>query len=142
MTQPQDSDCIFCKIISREVPAAIIYEDENTIAFMDAFPSSEGHALVVPKAHHPNLFTISADALQAASALTQRLAQAQMQALQPDGIIVSQFNGEAAGQTVFHYHVHVVPRWQGQDPAVHGRSQGDPAALKQTAAKLAAELEG
>lgn len=140
MSLPHDPDCIFCKIIRREVPAAIIHEDEQTIAFMDAFPSSEGHALVVPKAHHPDLFSLTPEALQAATALAQRLAQAQKQALQPDGIIVSQFNGEAAGQTVFHYHVHVVPRWQGQDPAVHGRSQGDPKTLQDVAAKLAAEI--
>jgi histidine triad (HIT) family protein len=141
MSLPHDPDCIFCKIIRREVPAAVITEDEHTIAFMDAFPSSEGHALVVPKAHHPDLFNLTPAALQAASALAQRLAKAQKQALQPDGVIVSQFNGAAAGQTVFHYHVHVVPRWKGQDAAVHGRAQGDPQALQETAAKLAAAMD-
>ncbi|HEX5514729.1 MAG TPA: HIT domain-containing protein, partial [Gammaproteobacteria bacterium] len=131
---------IFCKIIDRNVPAAIICEEEHAIAFMDAFPSSEGHALVVPKAHHPNLLTLSSEALQAAAALAQRVAQAQMQALEPDGIVLTQFNGAAVGQTVFHYHVHVVPRRQGQDPAIHGRTPGDPAALQALAAKLAAAL--
>lgn len=140
MTQPHDPDCIFCKIINRDVPAAIIREEEHAIAFMDAFPSSEGHALVVPKAHHPDLLTLSAEALQAAAALAQRVAQAQMQTLEPDGIVVTQFNGAAVGQTVFHYHVHVVPRRQGQDSAVHGRTQGDPSALQALAEKLGAAI--
>lgn len=140
MTRPHDPDCIFCKIIDHKVPAAIICEEEQAIAFMDAFPSSEGHTLVVPKAHHPNLLTLSSEALQAAAALAQRVAQAQMQALEPDGIVLTQFNGAAVGQTVFHYHVHVVPRRQGQDPRVHGRTPGDPEALQAVAAKIAAAL--
>ncbi|NLO78927.1 MAG: HIT family protein [Xanthomonadaceae bacterium] len=140
MSSSRDPDCIFCKIISREVPAAIIHEDDRTIAFMDAFPSSKGHALVVPKDHHPNLLTLPTDLLQAAAALAQRIARAQKQALQPDGIIVSQFNGEAAGQTVFHYHVHVVPRWKGQDSAVHGRKQEDLQVLQEVASQIAAAL--
>lgn len=136
MTRQHDPNCIFCKIIVGEAPAAVVHEDEHTIVFMDAFPSAEGHALVVSKGHHPNVLELPQADLQAASAVAQRLARAQMQALAPDGVIISQFNGAAAGQTVFHYHIHVVPRWQGQDINVHGRAQAEPAALQAIANKL------
>lgn len=140
MTRPHDPNCIFCKIIGGEAPAAVIHEDEQTIAFMDVFPSAEGHALVVSKGHYPNVLELPLADLQAAAAVAQRLARAQMQALSPDGVIISQFNGAAAGQTVFHYHIHVVPRWQGQDVNVHGRTQAEPAALQAVAEKLRAAL--
>lgn len=140
MNQPHDSNCIFCKIVGREAPAVIITEDEHCIAFMDVFPSSEGHALVVPKSHYPDVFSLPVEELQAAAAMAQRIAQAQMRALQPDGIVVTQFNGAAAGQTVFHYHIHIVPRWQGQQREIHGRTMAEVSTLKAIAAKIADAL--
>src|SRR5699024_8745395 len=129
MTKTYQTDCIFCKIGRHEMPAAIIYEDEQVIAFMDAFPSTEGHALVVPKKHYPDVHTLPVPEVQATAAIAQQIAQKQMRVLEPDGITIVQFNGAAAGQTIFHYHTHIVPRWENQDPAIHGKAQADPADL-------------
>jgi len=136
MTKTYQSDCVFCKISRHELPAAIIYEDEQVIAFMDAFPSTKGHALVVPKSHHADVLSLPVPDLQAATAIAQRVAQTQKRVLQPDGIIISQFNGAAAGQTIFHYHIHVAPRWENQDLEVHGKAQADPADLQALAERL------
>lgn len=141
MSHPRQSDCIFCKIIGREVPAAIIYEDDEVIAFMDAFPSAEGHALVVPKGHYPDVLNMPVAAVQAVAAVAQRVAKAQRRALEPDGMVLSQFNGAAAGQTVFHYHVHITPRWQGQPRKVHGNAAVPLEQLETVAARLRAALE-
>src|SRR5690625_1197958 len=136
MTKTYQSDCVCCKISRHELPAAIIYEDEQVIAFMDAFPSTKGHALVVAKSHHADVLSLPVPDLQAATAIAQRVAQTQKRVLQPDGIIISQFNGAAAGQTIFHYHLHVAPRWENQDLEVHGKAQADPADLQALAERL------
>jgi histidine triad (HIT) family protein len=108
---------IFTRIVSGEIPAAKIYEDELTLAFLDINPASRGHTLVICKPELPSLLDLPPELLCAVSSTTQRVAQALTRALQPDGINIIQNNGAAAGQTVFHYHVHVIPRWNG-DQAV------------------------
>jgi len=141
MSDKHDPDCIFCKIVAREIPAAVIFEDGRLLAFCDAFPAGEGHALVVPKAHHENLFELPVELVKAVSAGAQRLALAQRKALEPDGLIQTQFNGKAAGQTVFHYHVHCIPRWAGTELILHGREQASPETLQAVAEKIRAVLD-
>ncbi|WP_295445784.1 HIT family protein [uncultured Thiodictyon sp.] len=130
------SNCIFCGIVRGDIPAVRVYEDEHTAAFMDVQPASPGHTLVIPKAHAANLFEISAADLVATTLTTQRMARLVQKALAPDGIRIMQTNGAAAGQTVFHYHVHIIPMQDGQRLGAHGRERADPEVLKALAAKI------
>ena len=104
---------IFSKIISGEIPSIKLYEDQHTLAFLDISPASRGHTLVVTKDAFPDLFTLPPATLLAVTQTVQRVALALREALQPDGLNILQNNGAAAGQTVFHYHVHLIPRWAG-----------------------------
>ncbi len=104
---------IFSKIVSGEIPAMKVYEDQETLAFMDINPATRGHMLVISKAQHSDLFAIPPDMLAAVMRTVQRVALALRDTLNPDGLNIIQNNGAAAGQTVFHYHVHVIPRWEG-----------------------------
>lgn len=104
---------IFSSIVAGTIPAIKIYEDAETFAFMDISPASRGHTLVISKAEHADLLTIPADTLAAVHLSVQRVARAIQSALAPDGMNIVQNNGRAAGQTVFHYHVHIIPRWEG-----------------------------
>lgn len=140
MTQAEN--CIFCKIVRGALPSTPVYEDETTMAFMDINPASTGHTLVIPKDHAENLLAVSTLNLTATMVTTQKIAQAIQQALQPDGMRISQLNGAAAGQMVFHYHVHIIPVHAGERPGTHGRAPGDPQILQQTAAKIRAALSG
>ena len=106
-------DCIFCRIIAGEIPSHKVYEDDEALAFLDINPATRGHTLVIPKQHAPDLFGITPESASAVTRGTQRVAQIMRSVLQPDGINVLQNNGGAAGQVVFHYHVHVIPRWEG-----------------------------
>ena len=106
-----DPDCIFCKIVAGELPGQIVEEDERTIAFMDISPATRGHLLVIPRAHARNLLEISPDDLAATIATAQRMAQRVNQRLEPAGINLINSCGSAAWQTVFHFHVHVIPRY-------------------------------
>ena len=110
-----DPDCIFCKIVAGELPATIVDEGERAIAFMDIQPASRGHALVIPRAHAANLHEIDAEDLQAVVVMAQAVAARQREKLGADGINLLQSNGAAAWQTVFHFHMHVIPRYDG-DP--------------------------
>ncbi|MCB1776743.1 MAG: HIT family protein [Candidatus Competibacteraceae bacterium] len=136
----ESSDCIFCKIARGEIPSVKVYEDEHTLTFMDVRPASPGHALVISKAHAANLLEMTEVDLQAVTLTVQRVARAVQKALAPDGIRISQFNGAAAGQTVFHYHVHVIPVQEGQHTGSHGRSSADPQQLALLAAQIRAAL--
>lgn len=135
------ANCIFCKIIRGEIPSIKIHEDAQTLTFMDVRPASPGHALVISKAHAPDLLEIAETDLMAVTLAVQRVARAIQKALTPDGMRVSQFNGAAAGQTVFHYHVHIVPAHEGQRSGAHGRDQADPQHLESLAAQIRAALE-
>jgi histidine triad (HIT) family protein len=137
----EPEQCIFCRIVARQAPAHVVYEDAQLLAFMDLFPASEGHLLVIPKRHVINLLDSDDGDLAAISPLTRRLAQAQRRALAPDGIAVVQLNGAAAGQTVWHYHVHLIPRRKGDSMQVHGRVQGEAEQLADVAKRIAAELD-
>jgi histidine triad (HIT) family protein len=110
-----DEDCIFCKIVAREIPALIIEEDDDVLAFMDIAPATRGHALVIPKKHAADLWEIEPDQLAAVAKAAQRVAMRMRDRLAPDGLNLVNSNGPAAWQTVFHFHVHVIPRYVG-DP--------------------------
>lgn len=112
MSEP---DCIFCQIIAGEIPAQIIAEDERTVAFMDINPATRGHALVAPRRHARNLLEIEPADLEAVALAAQRLARRMPDRLGADGVNLLNSCGQAAWQTVFHFHVHVIPRYEG-DP--------------------------
>jgi histidine triad (HIT) family protein len=136
---PQD-DCIFCKIARGAAPAAKVHEDEHTLAVMDIFPVTDGHTLVITREHFENLFEASTEALQAVAATAKRVAHALRDTLSPEGMMVFQLNGAAAGQTVFHYHMHLLPRAAGEPLVLHTRVPGNPARLAELATALAAHL--
>jgi histidine triad (HIT) family protein len=110
-----DPDCIFCKIVAGELPASVVDEDERTLAFMDIAPATRGHALVIPRAHSADLLSIDREDLGAVALAAQRLAGRMKERLGADGVNLLNSCGLAAWQTVFHFHVHVIPRYDG-DP--------------------------
>ncbi len=107
------SECVFCQIAAGKLPANKVYEDEHAIAFMDINPVAVGHTLVIPKAHHMNIFEMPPELLGHVMAAAKKVASAIMEGLKPEGLIVLQLNGAAAGQVVMHYHVHLIPRSTG-----------------------------
>ena len=119
-----DPNNIFAKILRGEIPCVKVYEDDKTLAFMDVMPQSPGHTLVVPKEAAENILDLSAEGLAAMMATTQKVAKAVKKGLAPDGIVLTQFNGAAAGQTVFHVHFHIIPRHENDRLAPHGRRHG------------------
>lgn len=136
-----DSDsCVFCQIVRGALPATKVYEDERTLAFMDIQPASPGHTLIISKAHAVNLLELAEPDVLAVAATTQRIARAVAGALAPDGLRIAQLNGAAAGQTVFHYHVHVIPAREGQRVATHGRERVKPQELAALATQIQAAL--
>jgi histidine triad (HIT) family protein len=110
-----DPDCIFCKIVAGDLPARIVDEDERTIAFMDIAPATRGHALVIPRAHSADIVSVAPEDLSAVALASQRLAARAKERLGADGVNLLNACGRAAWQTVFHFHVHVIPRYDG-DP--------------------------
>ena len=135
-----NDSCIFCGIVRGSAPAFKVYEDDHTLAFMDIFPVTDGHTLVITKEHCADLFAASDVALQGVMATAQRVARALRRVLAPDGLMVFQLNGAAAGQTVYHYHMHLMPRTAGEPLALHTRVPGDPARLRELATALTAAL--
>lgn len=107
----QDPDCIFCKIVAGELPSLVVAEDERTIAFLDVNPGTPGHTVVIPKDHHPDLLTIDPDALTATVATARRVAGLVDARLDTVGVNVLNNCGAGAWQTVFHFHLHVIPRY-------------------------------
>lgn len=107
------SDCIFCKIANGEIPSATLYEDEDFRVILDLGPASKGHALILPKAHAANIYEISDDMAAKAMILAKKMATKMTDALKCDGFNIVQNNGEPAGQTVFHFHMHLIPRYEG-----------------------------
>ncbi len=110
----EPADCIFCKIVKKEAPASVLYEDDQTLVFLDIRPLNEGHTLIIPKEHYQTVYEMSEGLVCHVYAVVQRVVVAVKAAMQADGITVIQQNGKAAGQEVFHMHVHVVPRFEGQ----------------------------
>ena len=132
-----DPGCIFCKIVAGELPGTIVDEDERTIAFMDINPATRGHALVIPRKHARDLLEIEPEELQAVAVAAQRLAARAPERLGADGVNLINSCGKAAWQTVFHFHIHVVPRYEGDPlrlPWVPG--PGDPDEIAAAAAAL------
>ena len=132
-----DPDCIFCKIVAGELPSQIVDQDERTIAFMDISPATRGHALVVPRRHSRDLLEIEADDLEATIDAAQRLARRVQARLGADGINLLNSCGSAAWQTVFHFHIHVIPRYE-DDPLrlPWTPSPGDSEEIAEAAAQL------
>jgi histidine triad (HIT) family protein len=106
-----DPGCIFCSIVAGEAPAETVYEDELTLAFMDISPASDGHVLVIPRRHQPDVFELEQPETDAVWHSTLRVARAVRDALSPDGMNLHQSNGRIANQHVFHFHLHVIPRY-------------------------------
>ncbi len=133
----RDPDCLFCKIVAGELPATVVAEDDRTVSFMDINPATPGHALVVPRDHATDLLSIPAEDLEAVSVAAQRLAHRAKEALGADGVNLLNSCGAAAWQTVFHFHMHVIPRYEDDPlrlPWVPG--PGDEGEIKATGEKL------
>jgi histidine triad (HIT) family protein len=137
-----DRQNIFAKIIRGEIPCAKVFEDGEVLAFMDAFPQGRGHTLVISKtAEASNLLDVDPASLTSVTLGVQRVARAIRSALHPDGLVITQFNGAAAGQTVFHLHFHIIPRWDGLGLTGHGRAgMAEMADLQATAKLIAADI--
>ncbi len=136
-----DDENIFAKIIRGEAPAIKLIETDEVICFMDVFPQSKGHCLIVPQHPARNLLELPAEAAQAAIVQVKRLTEATEKALNPDGITVVQFNGAPAGQSVFHIHFHVIPQWEGEALPGHGATaMANMVELEAIAEKIRSEL--
>jgi histidine triad (HIT) family protein len=139
-TVSYDQNNIFAKILRGEIPSVKVHEDAQTLAFMDVMPEAEGHVLVVPKEAAEDILDLSPEGLAAMMATVQKIARAVDKALAPDGILLKQYNRAPAGQSIFHVHFHVLPRWEGVELAPHGKTMVDAAALEPVAAKIRAAL--
>lgn len=137
MAAVSEQDCIFCKIVAGELPATIVDQDERTLAFMDINPATRGHALVIPRAHTQDLLSIEQFELEAVTVAAQRLARRAKERLGADGVNLINSCGAAAWQTVFHFHLHVVPRYL-DDPLKlpWTPAPGDPAEIADAAAAI------
>lgn len=135
-----DQGNIFAKILRGEIPAVKVFEDDKTLAFMDVMPEAEGHVLVIPKEGAENILDLSPAGMATMMAATQKVAKAIDKALSPDGILLKQYNRAAAGQSVFHVHFHIVPRWEGVPMAPHGKVMVEAARLEPIAAKIRSAL--
>ena len=137
---PYDTNNVFAKILRGELPKIAVYEDEHTLAFMDIMPAVEGHTLVIPKEPCETILDISPQAVAATMQATQKVAKAVKKALDAPGVVIVQQNGAAAGQTIFHLHFHVIPRYAGFDLTFHGKTMVKPDVLEPVAAKIRAAL--
>ncbi|MBE7217193.1 MAG: HIT family protein [Caulobacteraceae bacterium] len=137
-----ESDNVFARVLRGELPAHKVFEDAEVLAFMDLFPQSRGHVLVISKGSRArNLLEVEPEHLGPLMLGVQRVARAMRAALQPDGIVVTQFNGAHAGQSVFHLHVHVIPTYEGAAPRRHGESgKADEGELADLARRIADEI--
>ncbi|WP_432283343.1 HIT family protein [Aminobacter sp. BA135] len=137
-----DPNNIFAKILRGEIPSHRVYEDDAVVAFMDVMPQSTGHTLVVPKMPSRNLLDAEPKTFDRLFSAVQKVARAAQQAFDADGIVISQFNEAAAGQTVFHLHVHIVPRFEGVAPKGHAAVMEKPEVLAENAEKIKVALAG
>jgi histidine triad (HIT) family protein len=131
-----DDNNVFAKILRGELPSYRLYEDEATIAVMDVMPTADGHSLVIPKAASRNILDADPETLQKLIPTVQRIARAVKKAFKADGVAVYQFNEPASGQSVFHLHFHVVPRFEGVPAKPHGSKMEDQAVLAANADKI------
>jgi histidine triad (HIT) family protein len=134
-------NCIFCKIARKEAEASIVYEDADIMAFIDIRPMSEGHTLIIPKKHYVDIFDIPEKLLEAIHKGTKNIAVAVKKATKADGISIVQQNGAAAGQEIFHLHVHIIPRFEGKKmPRFEELGLADRETLDEAAAKIKQHL--
>jgi histidine triad (HIT) family protein len=142
LTGTYDPANVFARMLRGEIPATRVYEDADTLAFMDIFPQSRGHVLVIPKNVEARNF-LELDPARVAPLMlsVQKVARAVTAALQPDGVVILQFNGAPAGQTVFHLHFHIIPRYEGVEMKGHGQApMADAAELAELAGRIAAAI--
>lgn len=135
-----DENNIFAKILRGEADAFHVYENDSCLAFLDAMPQSDGHTLVLPKAPAENLFDLDPSIAGVLFQSTQMVARAVRAAFKPDGILVNQFNGSAAGQSVFHIHIHIIPRYADSNLTGHARRYAEAAILEDHAERIRAVL--
>ena len=138
---PHRPGCIFCRIVAGTARSHPVCDDAHTLAFMDIAPLASGHVLVIPKPHWENLFETPAPALAAVMDTARRVAHAIRATIAPPGLGVYQVNGRAAGQTVFHYHVHLIPRYEGISLEIHGRRRAERDELDRVAERLRSGLD-
>lgn len=134
-------DCLFCRIISGDIPSFKVYEDEHTLAFMDINPANDGHCLVIPKEHSQDVFVIAEDSIAAVVKSARRVARAVQTTLQPEGVNLLQSNGATAGQSVYHFHMHVLPRRAGDELKMNwGMKPGDMQRIGELATRIAGNI--
>lgn len=132
----KDQNCIFCKIIDGQIPSTIVYEDERFRAILDVSPAARGHVIILPKKHAPNIFELPDEDASEIMVVAKKIATAIQKTYNCPGVNILQNNGEAAGQTVFHLHVHVIPRFE-EDTVNIGWKQGDmPSDLQEIAQEI------
>jgi len=136
-----DPENIFAKILRGEANAHVVLDEEHCLAFMDLMPQSPGHTLIIPRESAENIFDLSEEGLAHLTATTRRVARAVKTALNPAGLMIAQLNGVDAGQTVFHIHFHVIPRYAGEGLTFHARSMADADELAANAARIRAALK-
>ena len=143
LTGAYDPANIFARILKGEIPSVKVWEDDDVLAFMDVFPQSEGHVLVISKTSQArNLLEVEPEVLAKLTGATQRTARAVIKALAPEGFSIMQFNGEAGGQTVFHLHFHIIPRWADRPLKGHGHApMAEADVLRSLAERIAVALD-
>ena len=134
--------CIFCRIVVGDAPCYRVAETGSALAFLDIQPAAEGHLLVIPKGHYENVFDIDPGAMAAVADLVRRLAPVLRDVVRPGGLIVTQANGLAAGQSVMHFHTHLIPRTGGQRLRMHGAEMADPERLEALARAICTRVIG
>lgn len=140
LTDAYDPQNIFAKILRDEMPSIRVFEDETTVAFMDIMPQSPGHVLVIPRVAATNVLTLSADDARAVMTTTHLLAPAVQKAMEAPGLMLAQLNGSAAGQTVPHFHMHIIPRHKGLEMLGHGTEMADMGELADIATRIRAAI--
>jgi histidine triad (HIT) family protein len=137
----KNDNCIFCKIANGEIPSRTVYEDDSFRVILDNGPATKGHALVLPKDHYADLFEIPEDVAAAAIVTAKKAAALLKEKLHADGLNIVQNNGEAAGQSVFHLHIHVIPRFVGDTVSIGWKPGEMPSDMAETAEAIRANLE-
>jgi len=142
MTAAYDTDNVFAKILRGEIPCHKIYEDADTLAFMDIMPRGEGHVLVIPKKPVRNVLDVDEETHAAVYRTVRKLAPVAVKAFRADGVTIQQYNEPAGGQVVFHLHVHIIPRFEGVPLKPHTGQMEKPEVLAENASKIRAALAG
>jgi histidine triad (HIT) family protein len=136
------NSCVFCKISRKQAPASLVYEDENLLAFLDTRPLNEGHTLVITKEHYASIFEVPEELVAHLHRIVKRVALAVRESTKADGISIIQQNGKAAGQEIFHFNVHVIPRYEGQKLVRFGEIQeADREKLNQVAVNVRRHIQ-